>query len=265
MLINISDKRVLITASTEGIGKGIAKAFAKEGCAVTITSRSPDKVKNTLEELRQINQKVYGTVSDMTNIESLRDLVKYAINNMGGIDVLIVNTGNPPKEPAYFTETQIEDWEYSLRLYLLGPIYLVMQVYPYMMRQRWGRIIFLSSWTVKEPQNIFSLADVSRAPLIQLTKILSREFGRHNITVNTILMGSFETPGAKKTLMKLAEKLGVKFEELWEKYVISQSALLRTGDIERELGSLLIYLSSDYGSYITGSYVLIDGGTTRAV
>ncbi|MEM0374419.1 MAG: SDR family oxidoreductase [Sulfolobaceae archaeon] len=265
MIIDIRDKRVLITASTEGIGKGIARAFAREGCSLTITSRSQEKVRNTLEELRQINKRVYGITSDITNISTLKNLVDYAINNMGGIDILIINTGNPPKEPAYFTETEISDWEYSLKLYLLGPIYLVMQVYPYMIKQRWGRIIFLSSWTVKEPQNIFSLADVSRAPLIQLSKILSREFGKYNITVNTVLMGSFETPGAKRTLQKLAERLGVDFNELWNKYVISQSALLRTGDIEKELGSLLIYLSSDYGSYITGSYILIDGGTTHSI
>lgn len=265
MIIDIKGKRVLITAASEGIGKGIAKVFAKEGCKVVISSRSLNKLNEALKELRNFAEYIWGFSADLTKYETLESLSKNVIEALGGIDVLVINSGNPPKEPAYFFETEIEDWEYSTKLYLLGPIYLIKLLSPYMMKQRWGRIIFLSSWTVKEPQNIFVLADVSRSPLIQLTKILSRELGKYNITVNTILMGSFETPGAIKTLSRLAARLGVEFKELWEKVVISPSALGRTGDIERELGSLLVYLASDYSSYITGSYILIDGGTTRAI
>ena len=265
MYIDINGKRVLVTASTEGIGKGIAESLAKEGCKIVITSRSQEKVNNTVMELRKYNPQVYGIVSDLTDYNSLDSLVSFTLDRLGGIDVLVFNSGNPPNEPSYFDETSLDDWEYSVKLYLLSAIKLTKLVLPYMKQQKWGRIIYLSSWTVKQPQRIFVLADVSRSPIIQLTKILSKELGIFNITVNTILMGSFETEGAKRSLKRLSEKLNEDFEELWQKEVINRSPLKRTGDIKKELGSLIVYLISDYSGYITGSVIPIDGGTSDTI
>ncbi|AOL15632.1 3-oxoacyl-ACP reductase [Sulfolobus sp. A20] len=265
MNINISGKRVLITASTEGIGRGVAEAFLREGCNVVISSRSEQKLNKALADLRQISPSIWGFISDLTVESTLEELVMKAVEVMKGIDVLVVNSGNPPKEPSFFFENSMQDWEYSIRLYLLSAIKLVNLVYPYMREQRWGRIFFLSSWTVKEPQRLFSLADITRAPLIQMAKLLSRELSQFNITTNVILMGSFDTEGARRSLKKYAEKVGQPVEVVWEKEVLSQIPLRRSGDIKNELGSLLIYLSSDYGSYVNGSYILIDGGITRSV
>ncbi|MEM0015593.1 MAG: SDR family oxidoreductase [Saccharolobus sp.] len=265
MHIDISGKRVLITASTEGIGKGVAEAFLREGCNIVISSRNKEKVEKSVSELKKVSPSVWGFVSDLTDQRSLEMLVRNAIEVMGGIDILIVNSGNPPKEPSYFFENSMEDWEYSIRLYLLSAIKLVNLVYEYMKKQKWGRIFFLSSWTVKEPQQIFSLADISRASLIQMAKLLSKELGEYNITVNVILMGSFETEGAKKSLREFAKKSGQTYEMVWEKEVISRIPIKRTGNIKDDLGSLLVFLSSNYGSYITGTSILIDGGITRAI
>jgi len=265
MFIDINGKRVLITASTEGIGKGIAESLAKEGCRIVITSRSQEKVNKVVAELRKYNPQIYGIKSDLTDYNSLDSLLNFTLDKIGGIDVFIFNSGNPPNEPSYFDETSLEDWEYSVKLYLLSAIKLTKLVLPYMKQQKWGRIVYLSSWTVKQPQRIFVLADVSRSPLIQLTKILSKELGVFNITVNTILMGSFETEGAKKSLRRLSEKTKENFEELWQKEVINRSPLKRTGDIKKELGSLITYLISDYSGYITGSIIPIDGGTSDTI
>ncbi|QGA54338.1 SDR family oxidoreductase [Sulfolobus sp. E5-1-F] len=265
MNINISGKRVLITASTEGIGRGIAEAFLREGCNIVISSRSRDKVEKAVSEMRKIGPSVWGFVSDLTDFKSLEELVNYSLRTMNGIDILIVNSGNPPKEPSYFFENTMEDWEYAIKLYLLSAIKLTNLVYPYMKAQRWGRIFFLSSWTVKEPQRMFSLADITRSPLIQMAKLLGKELGEYNINVNVILMGSFETEGAKRSLKRYAERVGQPFNAIWKREVISQIPIGRTGDIKNELGSLLVFLSSDYAGYINGTSILIDGGMTRAI
>ncbi len=265
MELNIRDKKVLITASTEGIGKGIAKALAKEGCKIIISSRHEDKVGKTVEELRKINPSIWGTTSDITDMKSIENLSSFSKKILGNIDVLIVNTGNPPSEPSYFEETKIEDWEYAIRLYLIGAIKLVKEFLPEMIRNHWGRIIFLSSWTVKEPQSIFALADVSRSSLIQLSKILGRDYGKFGITTNTILMGSFETEGAKKTIRNLANKKGEKFEDLWQQLVISPIPVGKIGNPEKDLSPLIIFLISDFSWYINGTSILIDGGLTNAV
>ncbi|MBP1357818.1 MAG: SDR family NAD(P)-dependent oxidoreductase [Sulfolobus sp.] len=266
MEINLKGKRVLITSSTKGIGKELAKVFLKEGCKVVITSRNKQNVNLALEELRQISSNdVFGLTSDLTDYNSLSKLVNDTINLLGGIDVLVVNSGNTPKEPSTMLENSIEDWEHATRLFLLGPVYLSTLVSKYMIEQKWGRIIFISSWTIKEPQDFFSLADVTRASLIQFTKLLARELGKYGITVNVLLLGSFPTETSIKTLHKIAQKLGMHFDELWNKYVIDVSAVKRVGNVEKDLGPLVIYLSSEYSSYVTGSYFLIDGGTTRAI
>ncbi|ABP95916.1 MULTISPECIES: SDR family oxidoreductase [Metallosphaera] len=261
----VQGKRVLVTSSTEGIGRGVAETFASHGAVVTITSRSGEKLHRALHDLRKISPAVYGTQSDMTNLGSLNSLVSYALHVMGGIDILVVNSGNPPREPITFSEADIHDWEYATKLYLLSAVSLSKLVIPDMISRQWGRIFFLSSWTVREPQSILVLADVSRSPLLQLTKILSRDYGRHGITVNTILMGSFPTEGAKKTLSRYAESKGLPFEQVWKERVLDPISVGRLGDVKRDLGSLLLFLSTDMGSYITGTSILVDGGTTSSV
>ncbi|BDC19948.1 SDR family oxidoreductase [Acidianus sp. HS-5] len=256
-------KRALITASTEGIGKGIAKALAKQSFSLVVTSRSEEKVKYTVEELRKINPSVWGKTSDMINLKSLEGLVSFTLATLGGIDLLVVNTGNPIKEPSLFEETTDEDWEYSVKLYLLSVVKLTRLVLPKMKEQHFGRIIYLSSWTVKEPQDIFVLADVSRAPLIQLAKILSRDYGKYNITFNVVLMGSFNTPGARRGIERLAKKRNKPFDEVWKEEVLDRIPIGRIGDVENDLGKLILFLYDS--EYITGTSILIDGGNTKAV
>ncbi len=265
MELNLVGKRVVITASTEGIGKGIAKALAKEGCKLVVSSRSEGKVRKTVEELRKVNPSVWGTTFDVTNYADSEKLFSFSVEAMGGVDALVVNTGNPPSEPSYFEETTMEDWEHSVRLYLTGAIKLVKTFLPEMVKNGWGRVVFLSSWTVKQPQRIFSLADVSRAPLIQLAKILAKSYAKHGITFNVVLMGSFETEGAKRTIRKLAEKEGKRFEDLWNEVVVSPTPAGRIGDPERDLAPLIVFLLSDNSWYVNGTSILIDGGLTDAV
>ncbi len=256
-------KRALITASTEGIGKGIAKALAKNSFSLVLTSRSEEKVKNTVNELRKINPSIWGKTSDMTDLKSLEELVSFTLDKLGEIDLLVVNTGNPSKEPSLFEETTDEDWEYAIRLYLLSAVKLTKLVLPKMKEQRFGRIIYLSSWTVKEPQDIFVLADVSRAPLIQLAKILSKDYGKYNITFNVILMGSFNTPGARRGIERLAKMKNKPFDEVWKEEVLDRIPIGRIGDAEEDLGKLILFLYDS--EYITGTSILIDGGNTGAV
>ncbi|BCU71149.1 SDR family oxidoreductase [Stygiolobus caldivivus] len=266
MNVNVNGKKVIITASSEGIGFGIARKLAKEGCRLVISSRNEEKLEKAVTSLKKYNPEVYGIVSDLSKLDTLDKLVEFSVEKFNSeIDALIFNTGNPPSEPSTFDEATIEDWSYSVNLYLLSAIKLTKLVIPYMVRKKSGRIIYLSSWTVKQPQSIFVLADVSRSPVLQLAKIISKDYGKFNITANVVLMGSFETEGAKRSLRRLAEKVGINFEELWEKEVVSRSPLKRTGDVEKELGSLITFLLSDYSSYITGSVIQIDGGTSDAL
>jgi 3-oxoacyl-[acyl-carrier protein] reductase len=263
--VNLTRKRILVTASTKGIGRGVARALLKKGAKVLLSSRSAENVSAAVRELRTISDTVWGFPADLTDLNSLEVLVEEAQRAMGGVDVLVMNSGNPEREPATFTETTMEDWEYAVKLYLLSSVKLVKLLYPQMVERRWGRVIFLSSYTVKEPQEIFSLADVSRAPLMQLCKVLARELGKYGLTFNVVLMGSFRTPGALRTISRLAQRRGEDTEEVWKREVESVIPAGRVGDIEGDLGELVAFLASDSSAYINGSYITIDGGLTRAL
>jgi len=257
--INVKNKRILITASSRGIGWGIAKVFLHEGAYVFMCARH-------LEDLRDVKENwenAYIYYCDLTDQSSLEVLINSIIKEKGGIDVFIHNTGNPDNEPSTFFELQDSDWDYSIKLYLLSAIKIIKLIYKYMISNGFGRIVFISSYTVKEPSVYLSLADVSRAGIIQLTKVLSRELGKYGITVNTILLGSFETPGAKRTITKLAKRLGVDFKKVWEEEVIAPTSVKRIGIVEKDLAPLLVFLSSEYSSYITGSIITVDGGVMR--
>ncbi len=265
MRVDVSGKRVLVTASSEGIGKGVARRFLAEGASVIITSRDEGKLRRAYEELRSVSPQVYYRASDLTNPKSLEELYRFAVETLGGIDVLIVNSGNPPNEPSYFSQVTLEDWDYAISLYLKPAIYLTKLVLDDMVKRRWGRIIYLSSWTVKEPQPHFVLADVSRASLSQLAKILAKEYSKYNITFNVVRMGSFRTPGAMRGLERLAKEMGKSVDEIIRDEVIERSAVKRFGDIEEDLGSFLVFLASDRASYITGATIDLDGGTSDCV
>ncbi len=263
MRINITGKRVLVTASSDGIGKGVAKAFLREGCKVALTGRNSEKLRVAVDELKNsIFPSVWGIRMDMSDETSLMSAIEEIKGVLEGVDIAVFNFGNPPNEPSYFDDVNMKDWDYSISMYLKAPILLLKELLPSMRKHGYGRIFFLSSWTVKSPQPHFTLADVSRAPVVQLSKILSKEEGGNGITVNTILMGSFPTPGAERSLRRLAEARGESYDELWRREVLSPISVKRIGDPENDLGSLLVFLSSDYGSYITGTSILVDGGSS---
>lgn len=265
MLVSVSGKRVLVTASSEGIGKGVARKFLSEGATVLITSRDEEKLRNAYEELKRVSPQVFYRASDLTDLKSLDSLYGFAKDVMGGVDVLIFNTGNPPNEPSYFAQSSDSDWDYAISLYLKSAIHLTRLVLDDMVKQKWGRVIYLSSWTVKQPQPHFVLADVSRASLTQLVKILAKEYSRFNVTFNVVRLGSFRTPGAMRGLERLAKEKGIDLEELVRQEVIERSAVKRFADPEEDLGSFLVFLASDKASYITGSTIDFDGGTSDCV
>ena len=265
MLVNVSGKRVLVTASSEGIGKGVAKRFLSEGATVFITSRDEEKLRNAYEELKRVSPQVFYRASDLTDLKSLDSLYGFVKQVMGGVDVLIFNTGNPPNEPSYFAQSSDSDWDYAISLYLKSAIHLTRLVLDDMVKQKWGRIVYLSSWTVKQPQPHFVLADVSRASLTQFVKILAKEYSRFNVTFNVVRLGSFRTPGAMRGLERLAKEKGIDLEELVRREVIERSAVKRFADPEEDLGSFLVFLASDKASYITGSTIDFDGGTSDCV
>jgi 3-oxoacyl-[acyl-carrier protein] reductase len=265
MRLTFKGKRVLITASTSGIGYAIAKRFFESGARVVISSRNPDNVSKALQRLTKgrSSSNVYGIPCDLTVYYDIKNLVLKSVELLGGIDIFVYNSGNPDNEPATFFETSPSDWEYAVKLYTLSPIWLTLEITPYMIRQGYGRIIFLGSVSIKEPMSVLALADVTRISILPLTKLLARELGPKGILVNAVLPGSFMTEGAKRLIERLAQR-EKKSKKIVEKEIASLSPLNRFG-FPSELANVVLFLASDMASFINGSVITVDGGMAHSI
>ncbi len=262
--IDLEGLRVLVTASSRGIGFNVARELLKRNARVVISSRNGENLRKALDELSSYGE-VYGVRANLFSQRDLENLVKEGWELLGGVDALVWNAGNVRCEPCLLHEAGYCDWENASKLHTVAPGYLTtLLVQAWLERKRRGVLVYLNSVSIKEPMPPLALADVTRAGLVQLAKSVSRTYGKYGIRAHSVLLGSFDTPGARENLRALADEQGKPFEEVWESEVLSRTPLHRTGKWS-ELGSLIAFLLSDEAEYMLGSTVVIDGAMTRSV
>ncbi len=251
MFEEIKDKKVLITGASTGIGASTAKLFAENGAHVGLHYRSSQKqVENMLKEILKITKHAKTFKGDLLDIEYTKSLVPSFIKAFEGIDVLINNAGGICGY-KHFSELDEESWDNTFSLNIKSPFYLIKDAFNYMMEHGGGRIINISTASVKYGASAMGLHyTASKAALDSLTLGFSKEGARHNILVNSIRCGVIDT--AMRT------KIGGYNEELFQKR-INLIPLKRVGkpiDISR----MALYLSSECGDFITGEIFTVAGG-----
>ena len=256
---------VLVTASTQGIGFYAASSLASLGARVAVNGRSRERVEKAVEEIRRRGGEAYGVAADLSTGEGLERLLGEAWRLLGGIDLVVFNAPNVSCEPCYLHEAGYGDWLEAARIHTVAPGYLASLYVSRLLREkRKGVIVFLSSVTVKEPMPHFVLADTARAGLVQLARSIALEYANKGVRAYTVLLGSFDTPGARRNIAALAERKGLGFEEAWRRWVIELSRLRRVARPE-ELGALLGFLASPCAEYMNGSTLTMDGVMTGCV
>ena len=255
---------VIVTASSRGIGFNVARELLKRNARVVISSQNWENLRKALDSLSSYGE-VHAVRADLHRQEDLKNLVNESWELLGGVDALVWNAPNVSCEPCLLHETTHADWLEAARLHTVAPGYLTtLIVREWLERERKGVLIYLNSVSIKEPMPPLVLADVARAGLVQLAKSVSRTYGGRGIRAYSVLLGSFDTPGARENLRTVAGARGEPFEETWEREVLSRTPLRRTGRWS-ELGSLVAFLLSDDAEYMLGSTVVIDGAMTRGV
>lgn len=253
--------KVLVTASTKGIGRGVAEVLLKNGAIVVINGREETRVKNVVSELRgKFGNRVYGVVADLTLKSDVERLVDDAASYMGGIDTLVYITG-PPK-PGMFKDLTDEDWEVATRLLILNAVWMVRKALTYLRNSVNPSIVFLTGTAVREPDPYLTLSNVLRVGIHGLMKTLVRELGPESIRVNAIMPGYIETDRVRNILETRASREGKSYETVYREFV-QQIPLRRIGKPE-EVGWLVAFLASRYASYIHGASIPIDGGLLRS-
>lgn len=251
----LEGKVAFITGASKGIGEGIAKVYAKHGAKVVLLARS-SSVDVLAEELNKKGFEALAVKADVSNIEEVRNAVNKAVDRFGKIDVLVNNAG--VCKLGNFLDMTEEDRDFHIDINIKGAWNVTKAVLPLMIKQKYGRIVIMSSVTgdmVADPGE--TAYATTKAALVGFTKSLAREVAEHNITVNAICPGYVRTPMAES----IASQSNAENPDSVIKGIADAVPLKRLAEPE-EVGELAAFLGSDESSYITGTQMVIDGGST---
>jgi len=260
MDFKLKNKNAIVCASSQGLGKAAAIELASEGANVMICSRDKDKLEETAQAIKKIsNSKVAYMVTDLSSSEDIDRLYTKAKEILGDIDILINNAGGPP--PSAFDNTTDEQWESSFNLTMMSSIRLTRLVLPAMKDKNWGRVINISSVSVKTPVNGLFLSNSLRMGVLGWSKALSDEVAANGITVNSVCPGSTRTNRITSILEAQSKASGTSLEDI-EAMASASIPMKRIGEPE-DLAALIAFLSSERASYMTGLAIQVDGGSAR--
>lgn len=262
MDLGIKDKIAIVAAASKGLGKATALALAYEGAKVVIFSRNKVEIEKTAIEISEKSKsEVLPVAADITKKEDIERVVNLTLKKFGDVNILINNTGGPTF--GNFEIVSDEDLIDNFNLVMLSFIRLTRSVFPYMKNKNWGRIVNIASFTAKQPVDDLLISSILRPGILNLTKILSNNFARFGILINTVCPGFILTERSEEIGMKRAIELNISFEE-YQKQQSKDIPIGRYGKPE-ELASLIAFLCSEKASYITGTSIIIDGGLTKGI
>jgi len=254
MDLGIAGLTAVVCASSRGLGKACAAALAHEGVRVVINGRDPAHLQAAEAEIRRhAAADVVPVVADVTTLEGRSALLAAA----GQVDILVNNAGGPPA--GDFRTFSRADWLAAIDANMLSAIELIKATIDPMIARRLGRIVNITSGAVKAPISYLALSNGARSGLTGFVAGLAREVSRHNVTINNLLPGSFETDRLVGTARTQGEKDGLSVEEQLARWQAGEASG-RFGD-PKEFGAVCAFLCSIHAGYLTGQNLLMDGGT----
>jgi 3-oxoacyl-[acyl-carrier protein] reductase len=253
----LAGKSALVCAASKGLGRACAMALAQEGVNVTITARGAAALAATAAEIRGATGVEVTVVAGDITTEAGRDA---ALAACPAPDILVNNAGGPP--PGDFRNWERDDWIAALDANMLTPIFLIRAVVDGMIARGFGRIVNITSGSVKSPIPILGLSNGARAGLTGFVGGLARQVARHNVTINGLLPGPFLTDRLRSNARAAADAAGQDVDALLAERAKSSPAG-RVGD-PMEFGAACVFLCSTQAGFIVGQNLLLDGGAFNA-
>lgn len=262
MNLDISNKVALVAASSQGLGKAVAMGFAQEGAKVVICARNKEKLKAVKKEIEsKTKSEVLAIQVDLTKKEDIINLVTETIEKFDSIDILVNNSGGPPA--GFFSDMTDENWQKGVDLILMSSVRLTREILPYMKRKKWGRIVNITSVSVKQPINELLLSNSLRLSILGWAKTLANQVAAEGILINNVCPGWTRTDRVVEIFEARAKGQGTTPEKI-EAGITRGIPMGRLGKPE-ELANLVVFLASEMASYITGVSVQVDGGSVQGL
>ena len=262
MDLGLKDRVAIVAASSQGIGKATALAFAAEGCKLAICARNGDALRSVAKEIEsRSGVEVLAQVTDVTDPEAVKRFVAAVGERFGRIDICVTNAGGPPAKQ--FLEIDAGLWRQAFELNLLSVISFAREVIPWMRKRKWGRIITVTSRSTRQPLPNLILSNTIRTGVLGLVRSLANDFGRDGILVNNVGPGSTRTERFEQIASGRAKASGRSREEVIRDFA-NDTATGLIGEPE-EVAAAIVWLASERANSITGQTILTDHGSYRGL
>ncbi|HWG60364.1 MAG TPA: SDR family oxidoreductase [Streptosporangiaceae bacterium] len=260
MELGLNGKVALVAASSKGLGKASALALAREGARVTVCARHEGDLQSAAAEIHdETGAEVLPVRADLVHPADIKRVVAATVENFGGVDVLVHNSGGPTRGSIW--DFSDDDWRQAFELITLSFVRFLREVVPHMRQGRWGRIVGIQSSSVKQPVGGIDLSNGIRPGIAGLMKAITPDLASDGITVNLVLPGTFLTPRISPEAGRSPEG-----DRALQEQLAPLAANIPVGRLGEplELGNLVAFLASQQASYITGAVYQVDGGSMKS-
>ena len=262
MNTGLQGKVVIVAGASQGMGQATARAFAAEGALVAMCARSGKTLQAAAAEIRKATSaEIFAQVVDVSDASQVKQFVGEVATRFGRVDVCVANAAGPP--PRTFLDISPEDWQSAFAMNFMSVVHLAREVIPHMRKSRWGRVIAITSTSVRQPIPDLVLSSSIRPGVVGLIKSLAMEFGKDGITFNNVAPGYTTTERLTEVAGPRARAAGVSKEEIYQRWA-ADVPLKRLGKPE-EIADAIIWLASERASYVTGQTILVDGGIYKGM
>jgi len=256
MDLGLRNKVAVVFAASKGLGKAAAQSLASEQCKVAMCSSNEKNIIHAANEIRdKTKSEVFAYKVNLERTKEIEEFIQKILDKWGKVDILVTNVGGPPVKT--FEETTNDEWEKYFKQIVMSVITAIRSALPVMKKQKWGRIINITSIAVKEPIMNLVYSNALRMAVVGLAKTLSKEIGEYGITVHNVAPGFHHTEGLERIVKKRIEN-GEDAEQVYAEW--RESVPLKKIGEPDELAALITFLASEKSSYMTGTTIQVDGG-----
>lgn len=262
MDLGLHGRVAVVAAASKGLGRAVAEELAREGARVAICARTPGTLTETAAQIQESTGcEVFHQAMDVTDSEAVATFVTAVENRFGRLDICVTNSGGPPSNS--FKNTKPEDWRSAVEQLLMSTIFFAKETLPRMQKNKWGRLITITSSAVKQPVDGLLLSNSVRAAVTGLARTLANEYAADGVTVNNVCPGYTRTARLDGLASTISSRTGAKPEEIfagWEREIPAR----RLGT-PQEFAAVVAFLASERASYVTGASIAVDGGLVRSL
>ena len=262
MDLGLKGRVAIVAAASKGLGRAVAEELARERAHLAICARTPSPLAETAAHIHKLTgREVFHQALDVTDSSAVGAFVPAVEARFGRLDICVTNSGGPPSNS--FKNTKLEDWRSAVDQLLMSTIFFAREVLPRMQKNKWGRLITITSSAVKQPVDGLLLSNSVRAAVTGLARTLANEYAADGITVNNVCPGYTRTARLDGLASTISARTGIKPEEVfasWEREIPAR----RLGR-PQEFAAVVAFLASERASYVTGASIAVDGGLVRSL